>query len=55
MIRTPRGIAPELLVSQVRNTMPYLFEGDDPPPAALPPVETTEPVPSTLSPSLEGR
>ena len=26
-----RGISPELLVSQVRNTMPYLFEGGDSP------------------------
>jgi hypothetical protein len=26
MAKLPRGIAPELLVSQVRNTMPYLFE-----------------------------
>ena len=31
MAYLPRGIAPELLVSQVKNTMPYLFqlkEGD---------------------------
>jgi hypothetical protein len=27
MAQFPRGISPELLVSQVRNTMPYLFEG----------------------------
>ena len=26
MAYLPRGIAPELLVSQVKNTMPYLFE-----------------------------
>jgi hypothetical protein len=26
MAHLPRGIAPDLLVSQVRNTMPYLFE-----------------------------
>ena len=31
---TSRGIAPELLVSQVRSTMPYLFESDS---IALPP------------------
>src|SRR5690606_33292226 len=24
----PRGIAPDLLISQVRNTMPYLFDAD---------------------------
>jgi hypothetical protein len=32
MAYLPRGIAPELLLSQVKNTMPYLFqqeEGDD--------------------------
>lgn len=40
MIRTPRGIAPELLVSQVRNTMPYLFDAEAPSHAALPPVAT---------------
>lgn len=37
--RTSRGIAPELLVSQVRNTMPYLFEAA-PPLAELPPAAT---------------
>lgn len=26
--KLPRGIAPDLLVSQVRNTAPYVFEGD---------------------------
>jgi hypothetical protein len=36
----PRGIAPELLVSQVRNTMPYLFEGEAPTALrALPPAQ----------------
>ena len=27
MAQLPRGISPDLLQSQVRNTMPYLFEG----------------------------
>lgn len=29
MSQFPRGIAPDLLLSQVRNTMPYLFESED--------------------------
>src|SRR5438105_2466886 len=28
MSNLPRGISPDLLVSQVRNTMPYLFDPD---------------------------
>lgn len=40
MAQFPRGIAPELLVSQVRNTLPYLFEegGEGSALEALPPV-----------------
>lgn len=29
MSRLPRGIAPELLLTQVRNTMPYLFDAEE--------------------------
>ena len=35
MHQLPRGIAPELLVSQVKNTMPYLFEPQSPEEYAL--------------------
>src|SRR5688500_16620868 len=39
MAQLPRGIAPDLLLSQVRNTMPYLFAQEDAavafPPAAV--------------------
>lgn len=38
--RTTRGIAPELLVSQVRNTMPYLFETAGGSLASFPPAAT---------------
>ncbi len=39
MQKLPRGIAPDLLVSQVENTMPYLFRSDveNTPLAAFPP------------------
>ena len=35
MIQLPRGIAPELLVSQVKNTVPYLFDPQSPEEHAL--------------------
>lgn len=39
-MKLARGIAPDLLVSQVRNTMPWIFESIEPELQAFPPAQT---------------